>query len=424
MIRTLLLILLCNNLYSQGLIVNEISNGTSGTKEFIELLVVGSTSQPSGLIDISGWVIDDNNGDFESLSGAGVAAGHYRFVSYPPVKIGSLVVIYNHDDVNGNVPSDDELDSNNDFVYVLPINSRYLERCTSLPSSTNGSSYTPCTYSSLTTQTWNSIGLRNGGDVVQVRKSDYSFYHGFSYGDVLNPYPSFPIEFGGGSSFNVRTGSGTVRNYFLDCGDWTIQTNYQRGDANFDTPGSTNTTNNDNLVMRVRFGLFNYDNLGDVINCQAIILNNDDLKFRADNLDNSVWLRWNTSNSDTYEIQRSLNGYDFDILSYGDGSYYDYNVYSDVYYRLKIISNDEITYSNIVYVEYDLDYQLIVYPIPFKDILNISSPHDLTYTIFDTYGNTLLSGIGYEILTSELPSGMYVLQIKIDEYIIFKKITK
>ena len=76
---TLLVILLLikSQLSSQGLVVNEISNGTSGTKEFIELLVIGSTSQPTGVIDISGWIIDDNNGDFEALSGAGVAAGRF-----------------------------------------------------------------------------------------------------------------------------------------------------------------------------------------------------------------------------------------------------------------------------------------------------------------------------------------------------------
>ncbi len=177
-----------NNSYSQGLIINEISNGTSGTKEFIELLVVGSSSQPTGLVDIRNWVFDDNNGGFEASTGAGVASGHYIFSnSTPPVPIGSIIVIYNNGDINDNMISDDPLDSNNDFVYVFPINSIYLERCTGAPSSTIGTSYTPCTYTSVTTQTWNSIGLRNGGDATQVRKPDYSFYHGFSYGDVLNP---------------------------------------------------------------------------------------------------------------------------------------------------------------------------------------------------------------------------------------------
>jgi hypothetical protein len=421
MIRVLLLILLCSNLYSQGLIVNEISNGISGTKEFIELLVVGSVSQPSGLVDISGWVIDDNNGDFETLSGAGVAAGHYRFVSYPPVKIGSLIVIYNQSDRNTNVPLDDELDSNNDFVYVLPINSVYLERCTSLPSSTTGSSYTPCTYSSLITQTWNSIGLRNGGDAVQVRKPDYSFYHGFSYGDVLNPYPSFPIEFGGGSSFNIRTGSGTTRNYFLDCGDWTLQTNYQRGDANFDTPGLPNTTNNSILVDRIRASIFNYSNLSDVVNCQDIILDGNKLDLRADKITGGVFLHWNYLSSIKYEMQRSTNGYDFNTISYVDSSYYDYDIYGNTYYRLKLTS-ENVTYSNIVFVEYD--YNLNIYPNPFNNIIHIKYKHKINYILYDIYGKVIISGDSHNIPTDDLNQGAYILNLQIEDYNIFKKVYK
>jgi hypothetical protein len=421
MLKILLFVfLLFSRVYSQGLIINEVSNGVDGTKEFIELLVIGSSSQPTGVVDISGWVIDDNNGDFETLSGTGVAAGHYRFVSYPPVKIGSLIVIYNHDDVNGNVPTDDELDSNNDFVYVLPINSTYLERCTSLPSSTNGSLYSPCTYSSLPTQTWLSTGFRNGGDAVQVRKQDYSFYHGFSYGDVLAPYPTFP---NGNTSFNVRTGSGTTRNYFLDCGDWTLQTSYQRGDANFDTPGATNTTDNNTLVLRIRNGMFNYNNLGDLVNCQAILLDVNKLDFGVDKVSGGVFLHWNYLSSLKYEIQRSTNGYEFSFLAYSDSSYFDYEIYDDTYYRLKITS-DDVEYSNTVFVEYESEYDLYVYPNPFNESINIESIFEFKYIIYDMYGVVIQYGIENTIDTYKLPIGVYILNIQIKDYNIFKKISK
>ena len=171
--KVLFFLLFSFTCFSQGVIINEVSNGTSGTKEFVELLVVGSNSSLTGLVDLTHWVIDDNNGDFEGSIGTGVAAGHYRFTSlFPSVPTGSLIVIYNTSDINLNMLPDDPTDINNDNIYIIPINSIYLERCTSLPSSTLGISYIPCIYTFSPTQTWNVIGLRNRGDVIQVRKPD------------------------------------------------------------------------------------------------------------------------------------------------------------------------------------------------------------------------------------------------------------
>ncbi len=97
----ILIVVTLTKINSQGIIINEISNGTSGTKEFIEFLVVGSHAQPIGLVSLRNWVFDDNNGDFEASTGTGVAAGHYRFTALlPPIPIGSLIVVYNSSDVN------------------------------------------------------------------------------------------------------------------------------------------------------------------------------------------------------------------------------------------------------------------------------------------------------------------------------------
>ena len=422
MIRILFLLLLFSRVYSQGLIVNEISNGTSGTKEFIELLVVGSVSQPIGLVDISGWVIDDNNGEFESSSGAGVAQGHYRFVSYPPIPIGSIIVVYNIGDINTNMIVDDPLDSNLDGIYVLPINSVYIERCTSIPSSTLGTSYTPCSYTSSLTQTWLSMGFRNGGDVAQVRKPDYSFYHGFSYGDVLTPYPIFP---NGNTSFNVRTGSGTVRNYFLDCGDWTLQTSYQRGDANFDTPGLPNTLNNSILISNIRSGLFNYSNLSDPSNCVSQILNQNDLNFRTESYDTDVFLMWNVIDDyDEYELQRSSDGILFDSVDVVyDGMYLDVDIYQSMYYRLKLTNLDDVDYSKIIYVNYD-NYKSLIYPNPFDYnlIINVTSLDE--FKIYNMIGQVVLSGTDNVINTINLDSGCYIIYIKIGDKYFLEKVLK
>jgi len=64
--------------FGQGLIINEISNGTTGTQEYYELVVIGSSSNPLGNVDLGGWIIDDNNGDFEGFTTTGIATGHIR----------------------------------------------------------------------------------------------------------------------------------------------------------------------------------------------------------------------------------------------------------------------------------------------------------------------------------------------------------
>jgi len=195
--------------FGQGLIVNEISNGDSGTKEYFELVVIGSSTNPTGFVDLGGWIIDDNNGDFEGTSTTGIATGHIRINPgyLSSVKPGSIILIYNSAELSF---IDDPNDANNDLVYIIPIDDISLDNNNTNPSTTN-SSYNLSVYGAL--KSWVRIGLRNSGDVGQVRKPDGTFFHGFSYGDVLNPFPTFPIEFGGGNSFNVRTGSGTDRNY-------------------------------------------------------------------------------------------------------------------------------------------------------------------------------------------------------------------
>ena len=64
---TAILISLSNLLMAQAptLVINEVSNGMSGTREYIELLVVGPPSQPCSppeTLDLRKWILDDNTG--------------------------------------------------------------------------------------------------------------------------------------------------------------------------------------------------------------------------------------------------------------------------------------------------------------------------------------------------------------------------
>jgi hypothetical protein len=60
----------------QGLIINEFSQGDQGSKEYIELLVLGKRTCNDSTADIRGWIVDDQNGWYGTSS---LTQGHYRF---------------------------------------------------------------------------------------------------------------------------------------------------------------------------------------------------------------------------------------------------------------------------------------------------------------------------------------------------------
>jgi hypothetical protein len=420
--KALILLLFPLYSFSQGIILNEISNGTSGSKEFFEFLVVGSASNPLSPVNLTDWIFDDNNGDFDASVSTGVARGHYRFTSsFPIVNPGDIIVIYNTADINTNLPPDDINDSNGDGVYIIPITSTLLERCTSLPSSTSGPLYSPCIYTSSITQTWNQIGLRNGGDAAQIRDPNYVFYHGFSYGDVNQNFPTFPLVFGGGSSFRVRRGNGRNRNYFLDCSDWTIRSNYARGDAINDTPGLPNTVDNGKLINNIKTGNFDYTNLANLNNCADIILANG-INIKGKLNDGLVKIEWDYKNENQYELEISTSGINFFTLddNIKNGTYHYNQEFTELYYRIRIKETDK--YSRTIVLRKNFK-NCIVYPNPVNEFLYININFN-NIKIFDMLGNEILSSKSNKINVSHLPTGNYIIEIKKDQNIFRKKITK
>src|SRR5690606_25234155 len=110
---------------TEGLIINEWSNGPSGNQEYYEFVVAG---QCGTLDDIRGYILDDNNGTFTtpanySGTASGIAPGHFRFADHPQwanIPVGSLILIYNTEDPNPSLPPDDPTDADNDSLYVIP----------------------------------------------------------------------------------------------------------------------------------------------------------------------------------------------------------------------------------------------------------------------------------------------------------------
>jgi len=248
--------LLSLTVFSQtGLIVNEVSQGTSGSKEYVELVAIAPTG--TCFIDIRNWIIDDNNGDFSggAVASSGIASGHIRFANDPQwqnLPTGSIILIYNSDQKNPSIPPlDDPSDSNNDKVYILPSDSSLLEECTSIPAVGNDS-YASCGYITPGASAWTRIGLANDGDAMQVRTNTKAFFHGIAFGDgdcncitgaaggpMVDPCTSGSCSAGKVYSFTHGTNN-----------DYTLAGNYSIGTATTsitttnETPGSTNNAAN------------------------------------------------------------------------------------------------------------------------------------------------------------------------------------
>ncbi|MBJ2176193.1 DUF11 domain-containing protein [Aureibaculum sp. A20] len=268
-----------------GIIINEKSNGDGGSQDWVELLVVGDAANPTAPVDLTGWFIDDNNGDFEGSVSSGVAQGSLVLGSvFNAVTPGSIIVIYNQSDRDSAIPVDDPTDSNGDGVYILPGNHASLSGCSNSPTTSN-SNYLPCTPVSAS---WSRVAFRNTGDAVQTRRPDGTFYHGYSTGDVGAPFPYFPC---GGQSFNLGSG-GVGSTFAFQCGDWEEATNFVRSDESGRTPGSVNSLENQFFISKVLNGTLDYSNLNNTNNCTGADLslkksvNNstpnvgDDISFR------------------------------------------------------------------------------------------------------------------------------------------------
>lgn len=114
-----------------GLIINEVWNDRSYTgatcishESYIELLVTAHPVYDSTAtrINLGGWMIDASVNDI----------GHLRIKNgcLNDVPVGSLLVLYNPDNIAAGISGPDESDSNMDSVYFIPVNSSCIEYST------------------------------------------------------------------------------------------------------------------------------------------------------------------------------------------------------------------------------------------------------------------------------------------------------
>jgi gliding motility-associated-like protein len=192
-IVSLFVIVFCSSvLTGQNLIINEISQGPSGAKEYVELVVNGTATcqPPVPCFDLRGLVFDDNNGYFSTGSGAGIATGAMRFANIPfwsCIPQGTIIVIYNHEDMNSSIPPDDLSMNDGNCVLVIPVNSMLLEGTNTGPSIAD-LSYPANANWAAGSGSSSFIGMANSGDSFQIRSS------------ITDPIPDHAVSWGNNTS--------------------------------------------------------------------------------------------------------------------------------------------------------------------------------------------------------------------------------
>ncbi len=236
---------LCFQTIGQTLIINEFSNGPSGSQEYVELVVVDTSSgnsNCSNCIDIRGWIIDDNNGFHGS---SGIASGCNRFsndVFWSCIPLGTSITVYNGTDPNIDLPVNDLDINDGNCNLVLPI-----ENSTLFETNPNTPGAIVCDYPNLGWSPggiWSRIGMRNGGDCIRLVDLTGCEVFSLSYGDIsLNSTIYFP----GSGTDDVFYFSGT--NPYLQA-DWTQGCAGDPGAClgNDQSPGAANSNLNSDYI--------------------------------------------------------------------------------------------------------------------------------------------------------------------------------
>src|SRR5690606_8974811 len=169
-----------------SLVITEFSNGpstangsASGECEYVELYVTRCALYPDAEeVDIRGWIIDDNAGNFNSsgcTTGVGITTGHLRFAdvaAWANVPVGTVIVLFNGADNC----YDFTVNESGTGPYFINANSTSLLQWTgsgATPNSGGDCDYCGNSYTATGASAWTSVmGLGNTADAIQVRCPD------------------------------------------------------------------------------------------------------------------------------------------------------------------------------------------------------------------------------------------------------------
>lgn len=231
--------------FCQTLIINEISQGPSGSKEYVEFLVVPAgpvnPCQPNAsCLDLRGWIFDDNNTYFTpgNTAGVGLAQGALRFsnsIFWSCIPVGTLIVVYNDADVNASLPGNDLSMNDGNCRLIIPASSALIEG-----NANNPSAVAPLTYTLggwVAGGLWNYTGMANGGDSYQI------------YAPINTNIPAHAVSWGNNNSNTIIyfIGPSTASVYYFNSASNNpfLQNNWSSGSSpSFETPGFGNNAAN------------------------------------------------------------------------------------------------------------------------------------------------------------------------------------
>lgn len=216
-----------------GLKIMEVGNPDSRSNaEYIELLALPDSENPTASLDLRGWIIDDNNADETEV---GNAPGHIRlgecFSSVPP---GTIILLYNDQEIPSGIhPSWDGMGTV-DGLWQFPVYSSCFIGYSGSPSPSNAAYETKI----QSAPSWDMIELRNWGDGVQLRSPS---------GQVMDAMHWAVDNFPAGGQFIL----GKERPYSA------VGKTYSRSGANFTadlspTPGAPNTDEEASIIDQYR----------------------------------------------------------------------------------------------------------------------------------------------------------------------------
>ena len=248
-IALLFLLFSVSALHAQTLIINEVSNGPNGNKEFVEFVVVDTavvydcSSSTPPCIDIRGWIFDDNSG----YHGAGgVAPGAIRFSQntiWACVPLGTIILLYNNIDPNPAIPAADLSLSDGNCRIVAPINNPTLFETNLTTPGAVACSYPTAGWTAG--GNWNTTLIANTGDCARIVNLSGCEVFSVCFGaDNLNNLIYFPGSgqddvwyFNGNDPYNQL-------NWSEGCADGETALDAFTCGADMQTPGAPNNALN------------------------------------------------------------------------------------------------------------------------------------------------------------------------------------
>jgi uncharacterized delta-60 repeat protein len=277
-----------------------------------------------------------------------------------------------------------------------------------------------------------------------TRDSSFEVTYTYYYGDYLFDMDNF------GSCLGIQSdGKILIGGYSIDGTGFGLVRYKTNGtpDSSFDTDGIVVTSFEQDYIISPGSLIIQPDS--------KIILagSNFMTRYNADNIvpvtltsftavrtGKSVLLNWQTAteiNNKYFSVERSANGTAFKeiglVKSKGNSSQLQQYSFTDIsplsnenYYRLKQVDADgHFTYSNIVFVGFDVARQFQLYPNPVNDILiikGLNSSDKSTISIIDVSGHRIQQATtvnsSYVIDVKKLPPGSYYVQINSNNRVI------